>query len=60
MYRIIEPEVVGGLGHKTQMDTSVFPPLVKELLFAFGSISLSVGDAVLNPFLTCLNCKPAV
>ncbi|CAI8733253.1 hypothetical protein [Chryseobacterium sp. IT-36CA2] len=35
MYKIIEPEVAGGLGKQTQMDNSFFPPLIKNLHYEF-------------------------
>lgn len=35
MYKLIEPEVAGGLGEQTQMDNSFFPPLIKNLHYEF-------------------------
>ncbi|WBV60636.1 hypothetical protein PFY12_00620 [Chryseobacterium camelliae] len=35
MYKLIEPEVAGGLGENTELDNSVFPPLVKKLNYEF-------------------------
>lgn len=35
MYRLIEPEVAGGFGEKTEIDNSFFPPIVKNLHYEF-------------------------
>lgn len=35
MYKLIEPEVAGGLGEKTQINDSYFPPLIEKLHYEF-------------------------
>lgn len=35
MYKLIEPEVAGGLGEKTQINNSYFPPLIEKLHYEF-------------------------
>jgi len=47
MYRIIEPEVAGSLGNKTEMDTSIHPPIIKSLHFEFDGW---LGDDLLETF----------
>lgn len=47
MYKLIEPEVAGGLGEKTELDNSVFPPLVKKLNYEFDGW---LGDDILESF----------
>ena len=44
---IIMPEVAGGLGPQTQMDTSVHPPLVSRLHYVFDGW---LGDDLLESF----------
>lgn len=47
MYKLIEPEVAGGLGEQTQMDNSFFPPLIKNLHYEFEGW---LGDDILESF----------
>ncbi|MDQ0065119.1 hypothetical protein [Chryseobacterium lathyri] len=47
MYKVIEPEVAGGLGDNTEMDTSFFPPLIKNLHYEFDGW---LGDDILESF----------
>lgn len=47
MFRIIEPEVAGGMGSETQLDNTVHPPLVKRLHFEFEGW---LGDDILETF----------
>lgn len=47
MYRIIEPEVAGSLGEKTEIDNSFFPPLIKNLHYEFDGW---LGDDILESF----------
>ncbi|GEN73833.1 hypothetical protein [Chryseobacterium lathyri] len=47
MYKLIEPEVAGGLGDKTEMDNSFFPPLIKTLNYEFDGW---LGDDILESF----------
>lgn len=47
MYKLIEPEVAGGLGEETEMDNSTFPPLVKNLHYEFDGW---LGDDILESF----------
>ncbi|UTX50278.1 hypothetical protein [Chryseobacterium sp. MA9] len=47
MYKLIEPEVAGGLGVQTQMDNSFFPPLIKNLHYEFEGW---LGDDILESF----------
>lgn len=47
MFRYIEPEVAGGLGEETQMDSTVHPPLVKKLHLEFEGW---LGDDILETF----------
>lgn len=47
IYKFIEPEVAGGLGDKTEMDTSTFPPLIKSLHYEFDGW---LGDDILESF----------
>ncbi|MBP1167888.1 MULTISPECIES: hypothetical protein [unclassified Chryseobacterium] len=47
MYRLIEPEVAGGLGEQTQLDNSFFPPLIKNLHYEFEGW---LGDDILESF----------
>ncbi|MBP1127131.1 MULTISPECIES: hypothetical protein [Pseudomonas] len=47
MYYYIEPEVAGGLGDSTVMDTSVHPPKVTALEYRFEGW---LGDALLESF----------
>jgi len=47
MYKLIEPEVAGGLGEKTQMDNSFFPPLIKNLHYEFEGW---LGNDILESF----------
>lgn len=35
IYKLIEPEVAGGLGNQTELDNSVFPPYIKKLNYEF-------------------------
>jgi len=47
MFKYIEPEVACGLGEKTQMDSSVHPPIVSKLHFVFEDW---LGDDIIKPF----------
>ena len=47
MYKLIEPEVAGGLGEKTEIDNSFFPPIVKSLHYEFEGW---LGDDILESF----------
>lgn len=47
MYKLIEPEVAGGLGEQIQMDNSFFPPLIKNLHYEFKGW---LGDDILESF----------
>ncbi|PTT43700.1 hypothetical protein DBR28_00195 [Chryseobacterium sp. HMWF028] len=47
MYKIIEPEVAGNIGDNTDMDTSFFPPLIKNLHYEFDGW---LGDDILESF----------
>lgn len=47
MFRIIEPEVAGGLGSETQLDNTVHPPLIKKLHFVFEGW---LGDDIIETF----------
>ncbi|ROI01663.1 hypothetical protein EGI16_17380 [Chryseobacterium sp. G0240] len=47
MYKLIEPEVAGGLGEQTQMDNSFFPPLIKNLHYEFEGW---LGNDILESF----------
>lgn len=47
MFRYIEPEVPGGFGDKTQLDTSVHPPIVQSLDCCFDGW---LGDCILEVF----------
>lgn len=47
MYYIMFPEVAGGLGSKTILDNSVFPPVVKNLNYEFDGW---LGDDLLESF----------
>lgn len=47
IYKLIEPEVAGGLGDKTKIDNSFFPPLIKELHYEFDGWP---GDDILESF----------
>ncbi|UCA59047.1 hypothetical protein KB553_18715 [Chryseobacterium rhizoplanae] len=47
MYKLLEPEVAGGLGEKTEMDNSFFPPLVKQLNYEFEGW---LGNDILESF----------
>ncbi|MFP3596896.1 hypothetical protein [Chryseobacterium sp. SIMBA_029] len=47
MYKFIEPEVAGGLGEKTEMDNSFFPPLIKNLHYEFDGW---LGDDIIESF----------
>ncbi|GEJ48147.1 hypothetical protein [Chryseobacterium sp. ON_d1] len=47
MYKLIEPEVAGGLGEQTQIDNSFFPPLIKNLHYEFEGW---LGDDILESF----------
>lgn len=47
MYKLIEPEVSGGLGEKTELDNSVFPPLIKKLNYEFDGW---LGNDILESF----------
>jgi hypothetical protein len=46
-YYYIEPEVSGGIGKGTILDTKVHPPLVSELTYEFDTFPL---DAILSGF----------
>lgn len=46
-YFYIEPEVAGGIGDATVLDTSVHPPLVSNLSYGFDTFPL---DAILSGF----------
>lgn len=46
-YFYIEPEVAGGIGDATVLDTSVHPPLVSKLTFEFETFPL---DAIVAGF----------
>lgn len=47
MYRIIEPEVAGGFGANTKMNTKVHPPIVETLDYEFDGW---LGDDFLETF----------
>lgn len=47
MYRFIEPEVPGGFGCNTQMDSSTHPPKVNKLHFEFSGW---LGDDIIESF----------
>ncbi|WP_336704356.1 hypothetical protein [Chryseobacterium indologenes] len=47
MYRLIEPEVAGGLGEKTEIDNTFFPPIVKYLHYEFEGW---LGDDLVESF----------
>jgi len=47
MYKLIEAEVAGALGEKTELDNSEFPPLVKRLNYEFDGW---LGDDILESF----------
>ncbi|MBL3548063.1 hypothetical protein [Chryseobacterium sp. KMC2] len=47
MYKLIEPEVAGGLGEKTEMDNTFFPPIVKYLHYEFDGW---MGNDILESF----------
>ncbi|QEM02866.1 hypothetical protein DIU31_004805 [Mucilaginibacter rubeus] len=47
MYRIIEPEVAGGIGNETVMNTKVHPPIIDKLHYEFAGWS---GDDILESF----------
>ncbi|KFF18848.1 hypothetical protein [Chryseobacterium sp. JM1] len=47
MYKLLEPEVAGGLGDKTKIDNSFFPPLIKNLHYEFDGW---LGDDILESF----------
>lgn len=47
IYKLIEPEVAGGLGDKTKIDNSFFPPLIKELHYELDGW---LGDDILESF----------
>lgn len=46
-YFIVEPEVAGGLGDRTEMDRSVHPPVVTRLHYQFDGW---LGDALVESF----------
>lgn len=46
-YYLIKPEVAGGLGEHTKMDTSTHPPIVEKLHYVFDGWS---GDVLLTTF----------
>jgi hypothetical protein len=46
-YFVIEPEVAGGLGERTEMDRSVHPPKVSRLHYQFDGW---LGDGLLESF----------
>lgn len=46
-YFYIEPEVAGGLGANTIMDTSIHPPIIQKLHY---EISGWLGDVILESF----------
>ena len=47
MYRYIEPEVSGGLGQDTQLDSKVHPPIIEKLHFEFSGW---LGDDIIESF----------
>lgn len=47
MYKLIEPEVAGGLGEKTDIDNTFFPPVVKYLHYEFEGW---MGNDILESF----------
>ncbi|SEN51560.1 hypothetical protein SAMN05192574_103396 [Mucilaginibacter gossypiicola] len=47
MYRIIEPEVAGGIGEETVINTKVHPPIVAKLNYKFAGW---LGDDILESF----------
>jgi hypothetical protein len=47
MYKLIEPEVSGGIGSKTLIDNSKHPPTIKKLNFEFEDW---LGDDILETF----------
>ncbi len=46
-YYILNPEVAGELGHRTEMDTSVHPPIVAKLHF---EVDAWLGDDIVQSF----------
>ena len=46
-YHILDPEVAGGLGSRTQMDSSVHPPVVKRLHY---ELEGWLGDDLVQSF----------
>ena len=34
-FHVVEPEVAGALGDRTEMDSSIHPPIVKRLHYEF-------------------------
>lgn len=47
MYKYIEPEVAGGFGEATKLDTSVHPPVVFTLEYCFDGW---LGDCIIEIF----------
>jgi hypothetical protein len=47
MYRYIEPEVPGGFGGETELDSTVHPPIVKKLHLEFAGW---LGDDIIEVF----------
>jgi len=47
MYKIIEPEVPGGLGEQTIMDSTIHPPIIEKLHFEFQGW---LGDDLIETF----------
>ena len=47
MYKYVEPEVAGGLGEMTRIDSSIHPPIVSELHFEFEGW---LGDDLIETF----------
>lgn len=47
MYRLIEPEVAGGLGERTEIDNTFSPPIVKYLHYEFDGW---MGNDILESF----------
>ncbi|MBI1852833.1 MAG: hypothetical protein HYR85_21030 [Planctomycetes bacterium] len=46
-YFRVEPEVAGGLGPRTELDTSTFPPIVSKLNYQFDGW---LGDVLITSF----------
>jgi hypothetical protein len=47
MFKIIEPEVAGGIGKESEIDTTAHPPIVKKLNYEFDGW---LGDDLIESF----------